>query len=144
MEDFIKWLESDYNLVIQKLKKNLKTYEELEADVVIENKILCPSTALELAEIFEEYVNTTAVLFINEENIDVPSDKLEELTTLTMKGLSKLKDLANAEAKLNGNLALFIGVITEDKPFNIGMVNYTDNMISINFRSYEEGVVANE
>ena len=144
MEDFIKWLESNYNLVIQKLKNNLKTYEELEADVVIEHKILCPSTALELAEIFEEYVNTTAVLFIHEENIDVPSDKLEELTSLTMEGLSKLKDLANAEAKLNGNLALFIGVITEDKPFNIGMVNYTDNMISINFRSYEEGVVANE
>lgn len=62
MQDFIKWLEMNYNLVISKLKKNEETFTNLEAEVVVEHKILCPSTALELAEIFEEYLNTIAVL----------------------------------------------------------------------------------
>ena len=144
MKDLIAWLEGNPDLVIDKLKTNLNTFDNLEAEIVIEHKILCPSTALELAEIFEEYLNTMAVLLLHSEKIKIPSSKLDKMNFLFMEGLSKLTDLANAEAKNNGNLALFIGVITEEKPFNIGMVNFSEDMININFKSHEEGVVANE
>ena len=72
MEDLIKWLELNYNLVIDKLKKNIRTSEDLEADVVIDNRILAPTTALELAEIYEEVLNTIVVLEAYE--VELPTD----------------------------------------------------------------------
>lgn len=139
MEQLIEWLELNYNLVIQKLKKNFKTYEELEAEVVIGRRILAPSTALELAEIFEEYLNTVAVLETYE--VELPSDVKEELIRLTKEGLTKLIDLANAELNNNGNLALFINVVVNNVPFNIGMATFNKNMINISFNSHEKEVV---
>lgn len=141
MEEFIKFLESNPNLIIEKCKANIKTFEDLEADVVIDKKILCPTTALELATVFEEYVNTSAVLLAYEE-INIPSEVKENLIDLILKGLGKLKELATAEANNNGNLALFIKAVTEEEPIPniVDSVTVNDNMISINFRSHEEEV----
>lgn len=142
MEEFIKFLESNPNLIIEKCKANIKTFEDLEADVVIDKKILCPTTALELATVFEEYVNTSAVLLAYEE-INIPSEVKEILIDLILEGLGKLKELATAEANNNGNLALFIKAVTEEEPIPniVDSVTVNDNMISINFRSHEEEVV---
>lgn len=142
MEEFIKFLESNPNLIIEKCKANIKTFEDLEADVVIDKKILCPTTALELATVFEEYVNTSAVLLAYEE-INIPSEVKENLIDLILKGLGRLKELATAEANNNGNLALFIKAVTEEEPIPniVDSVTVNDNMISINFRSHEEEVV---
>lgn len=111
MEDFIKWLESNSNLIIQKLKNNKETFIDVEADVVILNKILCPSTALELAEIFEEYLNTIAVLDVYEVNL--PTNIKTEVKGLCKEGLTKLIELATVEANNEGNLLLFINAVIE-------------------------------
>lgn len=142
MEYFIKWLEANPDLIIDKANKNISTFEELEAEVVIENKILCPSTALELAEIFEEYLNLLAVLESVE--VELPSDVKEELKALSDKSLTKLLGIASAEAKNNGNLALFINIVANkvEVPSNLhDLVNFNGNMIHVDFKSYEEGVV---
>ena len=143
MEDFIEWLENNPNLIIDKANNNISTFEELEAEVVIENKILCPSTALQLATIFEEYLNTSCFLILYEGKVKLPSDVKEKLIESVFKGLCKLKDLADVEAKNNGNLNLFINAITEEKPIPnvVDSVNITENMIDVDFKSYEEGVV---
>jgi len=142
MQDFIKWLEMNYNLVISKLKKNEETFTNLEAEVVVEHKILCPSTALELAEIFEEYLNTIAVLEVYE--VNVPTDVRTEVIGLAKEGLSKLTELAKLEANNNGNLLLFINAVIEKEPLGIDGINVSENMISLDFKTYEDGVVANE
>lgn len=142
MEDFIEWLENNPDLIIDKANNNISTFEELEAEVVIENKILCPSTALELAEIFEEYLNLLAVLESVE--VELPSDVKEELKVLSDKSLTKLLGIASAEAKNNGNLALFINIVANkvEVPSNLpDLVNFNGNMIHIDFKNYEEGVV---
>ena len=141
MEDFIKWIETNPDLLIAKCKSNIRTFEDLEATVVIDNKILCPSTALELAEIFEEYLNLLAVL--ESMKVELPIDVKEEIKRLSNESLTKLLDVAEAEAKNNGNLALFINIVTEKAtvPNLLGLVNVNDNMISLNFNSYEEEVV---
>ena len=138
MEDFIKWLESNSNLIIQKLKNNKETFIDVEADVVILNKILCPSTALELAEIFEEYLNTIAVLDVYEVNL--PTDIKTEVKGLCKEGLTKLIELATVEANNEGNLLLFINAVIEKQAVPMELVNYTKNMISLNFKN-EETVV---
>ena len=140
MEQLIKWLEENPDLVIAKTKNNLATFEELEATIVIENKILCPSSALELAEIFEEELNLLAVLYVHE--VELPSDVKETIVRLTEKSLTKLTDLAEVESNNYGNLALFINTITAKEPVPnvLNLVNITDNMISLNFKSHEEGV----
>ena len=140
MQDFIKWLEMNYTLVIDKLKKNKGTFIDLEAEVVILDKILCPSTALELAEIYEEYLNTIAVLEVYE--VNVPKDVRTEVIELSKEGLTKLTELAKLEAKNNGNLLLFINAVIEKTPLSIDVVNVSDNMISLDFKTYEEGVAA--
>ena len=141
MEDLIKWLEANPDLIIAKTKSNISTFEELEATIVIEHKILCPSTALELAEIFEEELNLLAVLDIHE--VELPSDVKETIVRLTKASLTKMLDVATVEANNNGNLALFINTVANKVPVptNIAdLVNVNDNMISLNFRSHEEGV----
>ena len=141
MEDFIRWIETKPDSIIAKCKSNIKTFEDLEATVVIDNKILCPSTALELAEIFEEYVNLLAVL--ESMKVELPVDVKEEIKRLSNESLTKLLDVANAEANNHGNLALFINIVTEKAtvPNLLGLVNVNDNMISLKFNSYEEEVV---
>lgn len=142
MEDFIEWLEDNPDLIIAKTIKNISTFEELEAEVVIDNKILCPSSSLELAEIFEEYLNLLAVLESVE--VELPSDIKEELKVLSNKCLTKLLSIASVEAN-NGNLALFINIVVdkESVPNIQDLVNFNGNMININFKNYEEGVVYN-
>ena len=139
MEQLIKWLEANPDLVIAKLKKNEETFINLETDVVILNKILCPSTALELAEIYEEYLNTIAVLEIYEVNL--PSDVKARLKKLFKEGLVKLTELAEKEANNDGNFSLFINAVIEKEPVPMELINITNNMVGLNFRSHEEGVV---
>ena len=133
MEDFIKWLEGNYNLVMAKLKKNIDTSEDLEADVVINRRILAPSTALELAEIYEETLNTIVVLEVCE--VELPTDVKSDLIRLSKEFLTKLTDLAEAELKNNGNLALCIDYVINKEPFNLGVFNFNNNMISIDYNS---------
>ena len=142
MEQLIEWLEMNYNLVIEKLKKNIRTSEDLEADVVINNRILAPSTALELAEIYEEVLNTVVVLEVYP--VELPTDIKETIIRLSKDYLTKLTDLANVELNNNGNLAIFINAVANKVPVKIGMLSFKKNMIRINFNSYEaavEGVV---
>lgn len=139
MEQLIKWLEANPDLVIAKLKKNEETFIDLETDVVILNKILCPSTALELAEIYEEYLNTIAVLELYEVNL--PSDVKGRLKKLFKEGLVKLTELAEKEANNDGNFSLFINAVIEKEPVPMELINITNNMVGLTFRSHEEGVV---
>lgn len=142
MEQFIKWVEENPDLIIDKCKSNIKTFETLEADIVIDSSILCPSTALELAEIFEEYLNLLAILDVHE--VRLPSDVIEDIRRLAKESLTKLLEVATVESYNNGNLALFINTVANKVPVPTdiaSLVNVNDNMISLNFRTYEEGVV---
>lgn len=142
MEQFIKWIEENPDLIIDKCKSNIKTFGTLEADIVIDNSILCPTTALELAEIFEEYLNLLAILDVHE--VKLPSDVIEDIRRLAKESLTKLLEVASVEANNNGNLALFINTVANKVPVPTdiaSLVNVNDNMISLNFRTYEEGVV---
>ena len=142
MEQFIKWIEENPDLIIDKCKSNIKTFGTLEADIVIDSSILCPSTALELAEIFEEYLNLLAILDVHE--VRLPSDVIEDIRRLAKESLTKLLDVATVESYNNGNLALFINTVANKVPVPTdiaSLVTVNDNMISLNFRSYEEGVV---
>lgn len=142
MEQFIKWIEENPDLIIDKCKSNIKTFETLEADIVIDSSILCPSTALELAEIFEEYLNLLAILDVHE--VRLPSDVIEDIRRLAKESLTKLLEVATVESYNNGNLALFINTVANKVPVPTdiaSLVTVNDNMISLNFRSYEEGVV---
>lgn len=133
MQDFIKWLESNYNLVMAKLKKNINASEDLEADVVINKRILAPSTALELAEIYEEVLNAVVVLEVYE--VELPSDVKADLIRLAKEYLTKLTDLAEVELNNNGNLALCINYVVNKEPVNLGVFNFNNNMISMDFNS---------
>ena len=139
MEQLIRWLETNTDLVIAKLKKNEETFIDLEAEVVILNKILCPSTALELAEIYEEYLNTIAVLELYEVNL--PSNVKARLKKLFKEGLIKLTELAEKEAKNDGNFSLFINAVIEKEPVPMELINITSNMVGLTFKNHEEGVV---
>ena len=142
MEQFIKWIEENPDLIIDKCKSNIKTFGTLEADIVIDSSILCPTTALELAEIFEEYLNLLAILDVHE--VRLPSDVIEDIRRLAKESLTKLLDVATVESYNNGNLALFINTVANKVPVPTdiaSLVTVNDNMISLNFRSYEEGVV---
>jgi len=135
MKEFIQWLEMNYTLVIDKLKKNINSHEDLEADVVINRRILAPSTAVELAEIFEEYLNTIAVLENYE--VELPTDVKETIIRLAKADLTNLVSLANAEAVNNGNLAICINAVVNNVPVKLGMFNFDENMIQVNFNSAE-------
>lgn len=137
MEKFIQSIELNYNLIIKKLKNNLKTFEELEAIIVIESKILEPSTALELAEIYEETLNTIVVLEVYE--IELPSDVKTEIISLGKECLTKITILAELESKNDGNLAIFINNVVNKKPVNFGLLNYDKKkFINLNFHNAED------
>ncbi|MBR3347964.1 MAG: hypothetical protein IKG36_00920, partial [Mycoplasmataceae bacterium] len=139
MEDFIKWLETNPDLIIQKLKNNIKTSEELEAEIVIEDKILCPSTALEYAEVFEETLNLVAIFDLYK--VKLPTNVKEDLIGLAKTDIAKTIELAKKEANNDGNLLLFINAVIEKEPVPMEYINFTDNMIGLSFKGFEEGVV---
>ena len=140
MEDFIKWLETNPDLIIQKLKNNIKTSEELEAEIVIEDKILCPSTALEYAEVFEETLNLVAIFDLYK--VKLPTNVKEDLIGLAKTDIAKTIELAKKEANNDGNLLLFINAVIEKEPVPMEYINFTDNMIGLSFKGFEEGVVS--
>ena len=146
MEQYIKWLEENPDLIIRKCNKNSATYKEVEADVVIDRCILAPSEALEIAEIFEETLNLLAVLEL--QKVDLPTEVKTELYNSAKESLNSTVSLANAELINNGNLALFINAVVNKVPVTLGMLNFNKNMIrfsnSYSFDStkgVEEGIV---
>ena len=138
MEKLIKWLENDYNSVISKLKENINNSIDLEADVVINNRILAPSTAVELAEIFEEELNIIAVLESFEVNL--PSGIKETIIELCKENLTSIIELAEVESNKNGNLAICINSVVKKVPVSNGMFNFNKNMIKISFNPYGEEI----
>lgn len=143
MEQYIKWLEENPDLIIRKCNKNSATFKEVEADIVIDRCILAPSEALEITEIFEETLNLLAVLEL--QKVDLPTEVKNELYNSAKESLNSTISLANAELNNNGNLALFINAVVNNVPINLGMVNINENMIEIkNSYSFDSSEGVNE
>lgn len=138
MKDFINYLEANTDTVKAKLQKNILNTIDLEASVKIEDKILAPSTALELAEVYEETLNTLVVLEVYETSIN--HKVKSEVINLCKKYLDTITDLAEVELANNGNLALLINYIVTKEPFNLGLLNFTSDSINIDFGTVKEGV----
>ena len=130
MEQYIKWLEENPDLIIRKCNKNSATFKEVEADVVIDRCIIAPSEALEIAEIFEENLNLLAILEL--QKVDLPTEVKTELYNSAKESLDSVISLANAELNNNGNLALFINAVVNKVPVTLGMLNFNKNMIRFN------------
>jgi len=130
MEQYIKWLVENPDLIIRKCNKNSATFKEVEADVVIDRCIIAPSEALEMAEIFEENLNLLAILEL--QKVDLPTEVKTELYNSTKESLNSIISLANAELNNNGNLALFINAVVNKVPVTLGMLNFNKNRIRFN------------
>ena len=144
MKDFIKWLNLNYTSVMKKLRNNNRTFEELEANIIVNQSILKPTSALELAEVFEETLNLVAILEASDVNeVELPEDIKLELIELGKDSLNKIGSVANAELVNNGNLALFINHIINKEPINLALVNFNKrNAIDIDFNSFNGFEVA--
>lgn len=139
MKDFIRWLNLNYISVMKKLRNNNGTFEELEANIIVNQSILKPTSALELAEVFEETLNLVAILETDVYEVELPEDIKLELIELGKDSLNKIGSVANAELNNNGNLALFIHHIVNKEPINLALVNFNEeeNVIDINFNSID-------
>ena len=62
MEEFIKHLEKNSILITRQVRKNKWILEDVEAELSITGNILAPSTALDIAELFEDYINILVAL----------------------------------------------------------------------------------
>ena len=139
MKDFIKWLNLNYTSVMKKLRNNNRTFEELEANIIVNQSILKPTSALE-----EETLNLVAILEASDVNeVELPEDIKLELIELGKDSLNKIGSVANAELVNNGNLALFINHIINKEPINLALVNFNKrNAIDIDFNSFNGFEVA--
>lgn len=125
MKKFINYLEKNPELIIRRLKNNNQMLEDIEATIVVENKIFSPTTALDMAEIYEEILNIVVTLEFF--SVELPSDVRTELILLGKENLRRFSSLAVAETKNDGNLAIFIHAIVNHLPFNFGLLNYNEN-----------------
>lgn len=140
MEEFIKHLEENSILITKQVRKNKWILEDVEAELSITGSILAPTTALDIAELFEDYVNIIVVL----DNFPVNFNILRqyELKELITDELILIKDIARIDSIYNGNLTSFLNYVIDKVPINVRNVKTKRNMINykINPIQTEEGV----
>lgn len=140
MEEFIKHLEENSILITKQVRKNKWILEDVEAELSITGSILAPTTALDIAELFEDYVNIIVVL----DNFPVNFNLLRqyELKELITDELILIKDIARIDSIYNGNLTSFLNYVIDKVPINVRNVKTKRNMINykINPIQTEEGV----
>ena len=140
MEEFIKHLEENSILITKQVRKNKWILEDVEAELSITGSILAPTTALDIAELFEDYVNIIVVL----DNFPVNFNLLRqyELKELITDELILIKDIARIDSIYNGNLTSFLNYVIDKVPINVRNVKTKRNMINykINPIKTEEGV----
>lgn len=140
MEEFIKHLEKNSILITRQVRKNKWILEDVEAELSITGNILAPSTALDLAELFEDYINILVAL----EYFPVKFNMLRqyELKELITDELILIKNIARLDSYSNGNLTSFLNFIIDKVPVNVRNINIKRNMINykINSIQTEEGV----
>ena len=140
MEEFIKHLEKNSILITRQVRKNKWILEDVEAELSITGNILAPSTALDLAELFEDYINILVAL----EYFPVKFNMLRqyELKELITDELILIKNIARLDSYSNGNLTSFLNFIIDKVPVIVRNINIKRNMINykINSIQTEEGV----
>lgn len=140
MEEFIKHLEENSILITKQVRKNKWILEDVEAELSVTGSILAPTTALDIAELFEDYVNIIVVL----DNFPVNFNLLRqyELKELITDELILIKDIARIDSIYNGNLTSFLNYVIDKVPINVRNVKTKRNMINykINPIQTEEGV----
>lgn len=140
MEEFIKHLEENSILITKQVRKNKWILEDVEAELSITGNILAPLTALDIAELFEDYINIIVAL----EYFPVKFNILRqhELKELITDELILIKDIARIDSIYNGNLTSFLNFVIDKVPVNVKTINTKRNMVNykINSIKTEEGV----
>ena len=128
MEEFIKHLEENSILITRQVRKNKWILEDLEAELSITGSILAPSTALEVAELFEDYINIIVAL----DYFPVKFNVLRqwELKELITDELIVIKNIARIDSSRNGNLTSFLNFVIDKVPIDVKAVNVKRNMIN--------------
>lgn len=140
MEEFIKHLEKNSILITRQVRKNKWILEDVEAELSITGNILAPSTALDIAELFEDYINILVALDYFPVKFNIL--RQYELKELITDELILIKDIARLDSYSNGNLTSFLNYVIEKVPVNVRNINTSRNMINykINSIKTEEGV----
>jgi len=140
MEEFIQHLEENSILITRQVRKNKWVLDDMEAELSVTRSILANGTALDLAELFEDYINILVALdyFPIKFNI-LRQYELKELIT---DQLIIIKDIARIDSLNNGNLTSFLNYVIDKVPINVKNINTKRNMINykINSIKTEEGV----
>lgn len=140
MEEFIKHLEENSILITRQVRKNKWILEDVEAELSITGNILAPSTALDLAELFEDYINILVALDYFPVKFNIL--RQYELKELITDELILIKNIARLDSYSNGNLTSFLNFVIDKVPVNVRNINIKRNMINykINSIKTEEGV----
>lgn len=142
-DEFIDWINNQHELVIQKLRNNANTWQQLLDDLKSKQAILCPSSAFELAQVKFEYDETKKSLwkYQKENLLDVPKDALKTLNQLVDGGIVMLNEIIEVDFNNGGNLGVFIESMEKGIEIDIEMVNINDKMIEIDFHDYKDSNV---
>ena len=137
-DNFIDWINNNYNSIIETLRNNSNTWQELLDYLKQSKAILCPTSAYELAQVKFEYDDTKKSLhqYQKEKLLNVPQSELKTLNQLVDGGIVMLNAIIEVDFNNGGNLGVFIESMAKDIPIDFDMVNITDNMIDIDFKKY--------
>lgn len=139
-DKFIDWINNQHEFIIQKLRSNANTWQSLLDDLKDKQAILCPQSALELAQIKFEYEDTKKSLHQCKDKITIPKDDLHKINQLLNGGIVMLNEITNVDFNNGGNLGVFIESMAKEIPIDIEMVNVNDNMIGLDFHQYQDKI----
>ena len=138
--EFIDWINNHYEVVINKFVNNKNTWQGILDNLKNNKTILDPSSAFELAQVKLEYDETKRSLrYYQKQNmVTIPKDDLQRLNKLLDSAIVMLSQIIEVDFANGGNLGVFIESMANDIPIDFDMVNVSDNMISIDFKTYYE------
>lgn len=139
-DEFLDWINKNYDFVIKKLDSNKNTWQELLDELKNTKAILEPRSAYELAQVKFEYDKTKKCLryYQKEDVLTISKDELHKLNQLLDGGIVMLNNIIEVDFNNGGNLAIFIESMAKEIPIDSDMVNISENMIDIDFKQHSE------
>lgn len=140
MNEIVEMINSNPKLILNKSDENIKTNMHLLDLLKASDTILCPQSAVELAEIYWEHKFAVDELLTHKDEIAIGEDNLKEIVFRYTFICDSLEEICRLDEENGGNMAMCVDAIKDKRSLDFSDFTEKSDMIHLKIRQSDEDI----
>lgn len=140
MSEIVEMVNSNPKLILNKSDENIKTNLHLLDSLKASDTILCPQSAVHLAEIYWEHKFAVDELITHKDEISIGEDDFKKIVFRYTFIIDSLEEICGLDEENGGNMAMCVDAIKDNRILDFSDFTEKSDMIHLKIRQPDEDV----